>query len=1449
MARFGNFDQYLANDGNPLVSGRLYFFETGTTTPKTTYADINNSIANTNPVILTASGRQPNVFFEGVAKAILTDSADVQIAVQDPVGETGTDFGNEWIATRIYSAVDVVRGSDGIYYRSLVNANQNNNPVSTSGSWALLYSVQWNAGITYVVGALVTYNNLQYQSVQGTNLNQNPSTAGSYWVSLQFAWLSTITYAIHQNVIGTDGVLYTSLQNSNTNQVPASSAAWWAGSSAAAASSASAAATSATAAETAETNAETAETGAVAAKDLAVTAQTNAATSETNAETAETNAEASESNAQIYAAAAQSAAGIPSLSGNASKTLSVNLAENGVEWASINSDPILGFANKSSWANNEQISITLDSPASAIAKAHVSIYEEVPQTGVTNNNWDAAAGSYTLEDTAPATSLSFVDDLSSASYSGNSFSVASQETIPNALAFSTAGTKFFTLGSANDTVYEYTCSVAYDLSSTVAYSGNSFSVGTQETEPQALAFNTDGSKFFVVGYDSDTVYEYTCSAGFDLSSTVAYSGNSFSVASQDGIPTGLAFNTAGTKMFVLGRTNRRVFEYTLSVGFDLSSTVGYSGESFSVVSQDTVPNGLAFNADGTGFYITGANVQGVLEYTVSVGFDLSSAVAYSGSSFSVVGQETAPRAIAFDATFSKFFVIGVTADTVFEYTLPKVLALGTGSFASTDVGKTIEVNSGVLVLTATTGTYSETTTPSSTDTAASGDWSMYAVVYDADADVLEVSNGSSGFDLSVAAYDSVSFSVAGQETEPHGIAFNTDGTKMFIVGLNGDDVNEYALSTGFSISTASYTQAFSVAAQDLNPNSIAFNADGTKMFVLGLSGLDVNEYALSTGFNVSTASFTQLFSVSAQDTNPGGLAFNTDGTKMYVTGKAGDDVNEYALTTGFDLSTASYTQRFSVSAQELNPTGITFNTDGTKMYVAGATGQDVNEYALSTGFDISTASFTQVFSVAGQDTAPKGIVFNTDGTKMFVTGDTNNSVYQYTTGSSYIPTGYQPCISSNIDSTYWTDINSLTATNVVGEGNVFYAVSNDARTTWSVLDNSNGVRSIARESGGTWQYNSNAAYGSETWVAAAVNTEVQALRDSMEGASGVGYDLSVASYDSVSFSVASQETNPYSLTFNTDGTKMFVLGFLGTDVNEYALSTVFDVSTASFTDSFSVSAQEGDPTGLAFSADGTKMFVVGVVGDDVNEYALSTGFDVSTASYTQNFSLSAQDTAPRGIAFNADGTKMFVVGSSGVDVNEYALSTGFDVSTASFTDAFSVSAQDASPKDLTFNTDGTKMFVVGAVGDEVNEYALSTGFDVSTASYTQNFSVSSQEGDLQGLAFSADGTKMYIVGSGNDTVFQYTTAPYINQMTSTTLNAITDANQITLGNDLDFAAILYMDTGSTVPAYSGTAMNYDANILNEVSYGYTIDMPTTSVVRVTAPSTGGPRNARVYVSK
>src|SRR6056297_3399499 len=119
---------------------------------------------------------------------------------------------------------------------------------------------------------------------------------------------------------------------------------------------------------------------------------------------------------------------------------------------------------------------------------------------------------------------------------------------------------------------------------------------------------------------------------------------------------------------------------------------------------------------------------------------------------------------------------------------------------------------------------------------------------------------------------------------------------------------------------------------------------------------------------------------------------------MYITGSGGDDVNEYDLSSAWDVSSASYLQNFSVAAQDTAPLGLFFKPDGTKMYVLGNIGDDVNEYDLSTAWDVSSASYLQNFSVASQDTIPTGLFFKPDGTKMYVAGSLVDSVFSYTLG-------------------------------------------------------------------------------------------------------------------------------------------------------------------------------------------------------------------------------------------------------------------------------------------------------------------------------------------------------------------------------------------------------------------------------------------------------------------
>ena len=314
-----------------------------------------------------------------------------------------------------------------------------------------------------------------------------------------------------------------------------------------------------------------------------------------------------------------------------------------------------------------------------------------------------------------------------------------------------------------------------------------------------------------------------------------------------------------------------------------------------------------------------------------------------------------------------------------------------------------------------------------------------------------------------------------------------------------------------------------------------------------------------------------------------------------------------------------------------------------------------------------------------------------------------------------------------------------------------------------------------------------------------------------------------------SFIIDSGERSPMGLAFNNDGTKMFVLGDDGNDVSEYSLTTGFDVLAyplaVNFVDSFSIASQDNDPMGLAFNNDGTKMFVVGNYGNDVNEYTLTTGFDVSSASFVDSFNVNSQDSDPRGLAFNNDGTKMFVVGARGYDINEYNLFTGFDLSSAYFVDSFDVYNQEKFPQSLTFNNDGTKMFVIGSAGGEVHEYTLTTGFDVSSASYVDSFNVNSQDTYPTDITFNNDGTKMFVLGLRGYDVNEYTlsSAYTLFDSTNPTLSSSTPTDNAT---DVAIDSNIVLNFSESVDVESG---NITIKKTSDNSVIETIDITSSNV--------------------
>lgn len=236
MARLDNpVAQYLDASGDPVPGGKLFFFESGTSTDKDTWVDINLTIKNANPVILDGAGRIPNIFLSGTYKVILKDANDVQIWERDPVGgEAGAQF-SEWGSTSIYNIEDIVRGSDDEYYQSLANNNQGNDPVTTATFWTrILFVKVWNTNESYSTSDIVRGSDGSlYKSLADSNSGNDPTTTPTSWGDTSRIqpgvpiWDASTTYDTDDFVRGSDDELYRSIPSSNIGNDPISSADKW----------------------------------------------------------------------------------------------------------------------------------------------------------------------------------------------------------------------------------------------------------------------------------------------------------------------------------------------------------------------------------------------------------------------------------------------------------------------------------------------------------------------------------------------------------------------------------------------------------------------------------------------------------------------------------------------------------------------------------------------------------------------------------------------------------------------------------------------------------------------------------------------------------------------------------------------------------------------------------------------------------------------------------------------------------------------------------------------------------------------------------------------------------------------------------------------------------------------------------------------------------------------
>ncbi len=297
-------------------------------------------------------------------------------------------------------------------------------------------------------------------------------------------------------------------------------------------------------------------------------------------------------------------------------------------------------------------------------------------------------------------------------------------------------------------------------------------------------------------------------------------------------------------------------------------------------------------------------------------------------------------------------------------------------------------------------------------------------------------------------------------------------------------------------------------------------------------------------------------------------------------------------------------------------------------------------------------------------------------------------------------------------------------------------------------------------------------------------------------------------------SIPDTYTASVDVEFSGDGMRLFVLQSAGSDnILQYDLGTAFDISTRASSPSieYAVGGLDSQPSGIEFSDNGMKLFVIGTSADRIHELLLTSAYQLVGQASATDSSIDAfpdmppnlPDTLPTGLEFSRDGTRMYVTGTGADRIYGYTLGTGFDLSSISQPVATSPQLSDDNPTGSAVNDDGSILYVMGAqnIGGTRNLYAYSMNpaYDASSLVLISGpqplfHSILIQPTEIE---FTSDFMTLHVTGndpSGRIYRFVENTAPPVLGALSIEVAEDEDVSIQIPGSDVDGAALEYRIT-------------------------------------------------------
>ncbi len=260
----------------------------------------------------------------------------------------------------------------------------------------------------------------------------------------------------------------------------------------------------------------------------------------------------------------------------------------------------------------------------------------------------------------------------------------------------------------------------------------------------------------------------------------------------------------------------------------------------------------------------------------------------------------------------------------------------------------------------------------------------------------------------------------------------------------------------------------------------------------------------------------------------------------------------------------------------------------------------------------------------------------------------------------------------------------------------------------------------------------------------------------------VAYDVSSGTLSANTFDFGSETSGPRSMSFSNDGLKLYIGDWDG-EIFQYTLTSAYDITTASY-DSATYDLPEIGSSGLdeiVVSNDGTKLLALEFYDRRIYEYTMSTPYDITTTSYSSNSYYIGEGQNNYSFGANPDGSQLYVQSDYDDKIFQYTLSTPWDVSTMSY-DTVSLDVPnfgDGQVLAMFISDNGENLYLETATNERLHWFVLGTAWDISTA-VNQNsyYEFAGTDGWVTSMEMNADGSKMFVMGYINETIYELTLA-------------------------------------------------------------------------------------------